>query len=74
MRRPIAAIEPVAVALDQIDAGPRTRFTGIDLETGARISVVVERSEPPSTPAENFICHAQGLLLVLSIETLKAAD
>jgi hypothetical protein len=74
MRRPIPAIDPVAIALDRIDAGPQLKFTGIDLETGAQVSVSVVRPAAPTSVEKSPSYKAHGRVLVLSIDRFKAAS
>lgn len=66
-------IEPVAIALDQIELGRMVRFAGIDLETGLRIRVVVERIHDANAeqPALKTL-QAHGLLLMLSVEQISS--
>lgn len=72
MRTPIPNIDPVAIALDEVAVGPQLRFSGIDLETGHRVSVSIDR---PGTRIDGHdVLHLQGrgLLLLLSVETIDA--
>ncbi|MDQ2762098.1 MAG: hypothetical protein M3Y22_00940 [Pseudomonadota bacterium] len=64
-------IDPVAIALDAIDAGQDVRFNGVDLETGARVSVVVERPTFHFREHVRTRYHAQGLVLTLTVEAFK---
>lgn len=68
---PSLGIEPVAIALDQIELGASVRFAGIDLDTGLRIRVLVER--PPQAGHSEYTpqtLQAHGLLLMLSVEQI----
>lgn len=69
MRVPLPEIEPVAIALDQIQTSGDVKFSGIDLESGAKVTVLIERSDAaPAGPPKQRSAH--GLVLVLSIEAL----
>ncbi|MEO6377503.1 MAG: hypothetical protein ABIO37_05700 [Caulobacteraceae bacterium] len=70
MRVPIPQIEPVAIALDEIQTAGDVRFTGIDLESGARVSVLIERASATRPHSDAAIRPANGLVLVLTMETL----
>ena len=72
MRLPIPQVEPVAIALDQIDTTGDVRFTGVDLETGARVTVMIERTPKDRTAsgAASAKRSATGLVLVLTVETI----
>ncbi len=69
MRIPVPDIEPVAIALDQIEASGDVRFSGLDLESGARVTVLIERAAPNPND-ERPKREAQGLVLVLTMETI----
>ena len=71
MRVPIPQIEPVAIALDEIQTTGDVRFTGIDLESGARVSVLIERTPSPRPKSDAATRPATGLVLVLTMETLS---
>ena len=66
-------LEPVLVALETIEMASGVSFAGIDLETGARISVSVSRDDSagPLLPRK-FL--ASGLLLTLTIEPVDLAS
>jgi len=66
-------IEPVAIALDQIELGSDVRFAGIDLDTGLRIRVVIERTRRlGENRAALTTLQAHGLLLMLSVERINS--
>ena len=67
------AIEPVLVALETIEVASDVTFAGIDLETGYRIQVSVQRDAPEPPPSLHRY-QAHGLILRLEIETTPRAD
>jgi hypothetical protein len=69
MDEPNAIFEPVAIVLRQIEIGPRMRFVGTDLESGAMVSVVVETTYHQRLPAHDRNVECDGLVLMLTIET-----
>lgn len=71
MKTPIPGVDPVAIALDQIEAGEAVRLSGIDLETGCRVSVWIERTAADSNLTGPHQPAAVGLVLVLSIQTIE---
>ena len=71
MRVPIPEIDPVAIALDEIDASGDVRFSGVDLESGARVTVLIER-KPADTSKRDTSHDATGLVLVLTMEALQS--
>lgn len=72
MRVPIPEIDPVAIALDEIDASGDVRFSGIDLETGSRVTVSVQRQPTDRALSEESREPTTGLVLVLTMETLAS--
>lgn len=71
MKTPIPGVDPVAIALDQIEAGKAVRLSGIDLETGCRVNILIERTAADSNLAAPPQPAAAGLVLVLSIQTIE---
>ncbi len=71
MHVPILAIEPVAIALDRIETTGDIRFSGVDLETGARVTVTILTASSEHPVSDGSTQDASGLVLVLSMETLK---
>ena len=71
MKLPIPGVDPVAIALDEIQAGGDVRFSGIDLESGARVTVMIERAAPSDTPSEAPKPAAAGLVLMLTLHTVE---
>jgi hypothetical protein len=69
MRIPIPEIEPVIIALESIDATGDVRFSGVDLESGARVVVSVDR-RPADHARAAASYQASGLVLVLTIEAI----
>ena len=61
--------EPVAIALIKIESGPIMRFTGTDLESGTPISVLVECGAHAGLPNPGPTLQADGLVLMLTIDT-----
>ncbi|PTS89116.1 MULTISPECIES: hypothetical protein [unclassified Caulobacter] len=66
----IADIQPVAVALEDVQGVHDLRFNGIDLETGNRISILIERDIRDHAIATDRQFSATGLVLLLSIKRL----
>jgi len=66
----IADIQPVAVALEDVQGVHDLRFNGIDLETGNRISILIERDIRDHAIATDHQFSATGLVLLLSIKRL----
>lgn len=66
-------LEPVLVALETIELTGEVLFAGIDLETGARISISVSRkSASKPTLVRKFL--ASGLVLRLTVEPIDFAS
>lgn len=66
---PFADIASVAIAIETIQAGRRRgdlKITGIDLDSGDRMTVKV-KSHGPWSPRPATLC-SDGLILVLSLE------
>lgn len=66
---PFADIAPVTIAIETIHAGRRQgglKITGIDLDSGDRMTVKV-KSHGPWSPRPAALC-SDGLVLVLSLE------
>ena len=63
MRIPLPEIEPVAIALDQLEASDRVRFSGIDLDNGARVTVTIDRDADQSA-ADPGLQRTAGLVLL----------
>ena len=72
MRIPIPEIEPVAIALDEIETTGDVRFSGVDLESGARVTVLIERKPNDRASDKTTGRDAAGLVLVLTMETIAA--
>lgn len=72
MRLPIPGIDPVSLLLDEIETTGDLRFSGTDLESGARVTVVIERKPNDHAPAGSVATLTRGLVLVLTVETLDA--
>ena len=66
MRFDMTGVEPVAIALDRIEAEGALRFSGLDLESGARVVVTIEREEA-TTPTGGGAVDLGGLVLVLTL-------
>ncbi len=60
--------DPVTIALNQIEMGTVLRFTGLDLDSGAPITLLVEHPENIGPTAAGLTFDANGLVLVLAIE------
>lgn len=71
MRIPIPEIDPVAISIDRLESGGDIRFSGVDLESGARVSVVIERKDG-EVAATGANLTGSGLVLVLRMERLGA--
>ena len=74
MSSPIPNIDPVAIALDEVAVGPQLKFSGIDLETGLRISVSVDRPGARIEGTDVLRFQGRGLLLLLSVESIDATN
>jgi len=61
-------LEPVAIALDEIEVADSVRLSGIDLETGLRATVLVEKRPSDHAMRSPHPRIATGLVLTLSIE------
>lgn len=70
MRVPIATIDPVAILLDELDTAGEVTFGGVDLDSGARVTVTIER-DPLGGPAPSPDPDRSSLILVLSIQQLQ---
>ena len=68
MKVPLPGIEPVAIALESIDATGDVRFSGIDLETGSRVVVSIDRTATDHVISDTH--QANGLVLVLTVEAM----
>ena len=71
MHIPIPEIDPVAISIDRLESGGDIRFSGVDLDSGARVSVLIERKavDHQATGAD---VSGSGLVLVLRMERLGA--
>lgn len=67
MKLPLPPITPVAIALDEISTTGDVSFSGIDLDSGARVTVSIkaDHADPAAKPSD----LTPTLVLVLSIET-----
>jgi hypothetical protein len=61
-------LEPVAIALDEIEVADNVRLSGIDLETGLRATVLVEKCISDHATRSPLRRVPTGLVLTLSIE------
>ena len=68
MKLPIPGIEPVAIALESIDATGDIRSSGIVLEAGSRVVVSIDRTATDHVISDTH--QASGLVLVLTIEAI----
>ena len=68
---PIPEIDPVAISIDRLESGSDIRFSGVDLDSGARVSVLIERLAVGRT-ATGADLTGSGLVLVLRMERLGA--
>jgi hypothetical protein len=71
MKVPLPGIAPVEIALESIEAEGDLRFSGVDIESGARVTVMIargDRRDPPFPEAETTL---KGLVLVLTMQTIK---
>lgn len=71
MPKPLAGIDPVAIALDTIEDDGGVRMTGVDLETGTRVSVRIERQADDRCIATARHFAASGLVLTLTVQDLS---
>ena len=69
MSAPLTDLRPFIVALDVIELAKNVRFDGFDLDTGLRVSVVIERSAPEQTPTTTAYA-AEGLVLMLTVQSI----
>lgn len=65
-------LDPVAIVLTRIEAGPTVRFIGADIGTGAAVTVVVETQGPHQSLSSGPVYEASGLVLLLTIEPVTA--
>ena len=70
MRTRILDIEPVAIALLDIDMTGELRFSGIDLDSGELVTVSIERLGLGSQQSDNAAAQQDGLVLLLSLHTV----
>ena len=66
MRFDMTGLAPVSIALDRIEVEGDVRFTGLDLDSGRRVTVTIERSEKTAGLAGDTRDVA-GLVLVLTL-------
>jgi hypothetical protein len=64
----IDGLEPVAIALDGIEVADSVRLTGIDLETGLRTSITVEKQASDGSMPRARLDGPTQLVLTLSID------
>lgn len=69
MSAPLTDLRPFIVALDVIELAKGIRFDGFDLDTGRRVSVVIERSAPEQTQTITAYA-AEGLVLMLTVQPI----
>jgi hypothetical protein len=62
-------LDPVAIALERIEVGADVRFVGIDVETGARMSILIEHMLPIGSQI-TALHDAAGLVLLLTVEAI----
>ena len=62
----LKGIEPVAIALESIDVEGDVRFTGLDLDSGSKVVVTIERSEK-AAQLHGRTQDVAGLVLVLTL-------
>lgn len=67
MENPEMDLDPVAIALTEIEGGSVIRFRGTDIESGATVSVLVETNGIAQTGTPGPIYEADGLVLLLTI-------
>jgi hypothetical protein len=65
-------LDPVAIALTQIEVGGTMRFSGTDLDSGAEMAVAIETSAQAKASDPSAIYEAHGLVLMLTIETISS--
>jgi len=70
MRTRILDIEPVAIALLDIDMTGELRFSGIDLDSGELVTVAIERLGLGPQQSDNAAAQQDGLVLLLSLHTV----
>jgi hypothetical protein len=63
-------LEPVAIALDDVQVSDSVRLSGIDLDTGLRASVLIERNVKDRPLIAHSRHSATGLVLTLSIQKI----
>lgn len=68
----VPGLEPVAIALCSVDAGDAVRLHGIDLNSGAYVSVTIDRTSDAETQC--LAPPLAGLVLTISIASLEQAD
>jgi hypothetical protein len=68
MRDDFDELSPVAIAIDDIVVADSVRLSGIDLDTGHRASVLIERSVGPQIVSHTAPRHDGSLVLTISIE------
>lgn len=67
MEDPEMDLDPVAIALTEIEGGSTIRFTGRDIESGATVSILVETKGIAQAGTPGPIYDAGGLVLLLTI-------
>jgi len=70
MLQAIDNLDPIAVALEEIQDDGSTTFAGIDLDSGKRVRIVVDRHSPSPSPLAQQSLAADGLILILTIARL----
>ena len=73
MTTPLPAPDPVAIALQSMTTGDAVEFQGIDLDSGAVVTVAVTQVSPsPPGRKPERLC-AIGLVLTISLERIADA-
>lgn len=68
MPKPLIGIDPVAIALDSIEDDGGVRMSGVDLETGTRVRVCIDRNPQEHALGDGRCFGASGLVLVLTVQ------
>lgn len=70
MANELGGLEPVAIVLEEVEIADTVRLSGIDLDTGLRASVLIERTGMPAAAA-TFKQQAMGLVLTLTVQKVS---
>jgi hypothetical protein len=68
MSNALPSPDPIAIALETMTTGETVVFKGIDLESGATVTVAINQLAPSAPKLTPTLQSAVGLVLTISLE------